>query len=67
MILQTIKCSVKGCLHTHTEEKPNTGFPGWGDVGGIVNKETGEERPHLCPDHLMIVKSIINGEIKWHG
>ncbi len=67
MILQTIKCNVKDCLHTLTEKKPNTGFPGWGHIGGLKNDETGEDWAHLCPDHLMIAKQILNGEIKWHG
>lgn len=67
MILKTIKCSVEGCLHTFTEAKPNMGFPSWGHVVGIQNKETDEDQAHLCPDHLTIVKSILNGETKWDG
>jgi hypothetical protein len=67
MILQTIHCSVKGCLHTLTEKHQNTGFKGWGHVIGIMDDETLEDRAHLCPDHLSIVKSILNGEVKWHG
>ena len=67
MILQTVKCSAKDCLHTYTEKKPNTGFPGWGYVIGIMDDETGENQAHLCPNHLTIVKQILNGEIKWHG
>ncbi len=67
MILKTINCSVKDCLHAFTETKPNTGFSGWGHIGGITNNETGEDQAHLCPDHLLIVKSILNGDLKWHG
>jgi len=64
MILQTIICSVKGCTKTKTESHPNTGFVGWGHIVGIMNDETGEDRAHLCPEHLAITKKLLNSEIK---
>jgi len=59
MIINTIKCTVKGCTEEHTEEIFNTGHPGWGSVAGRQNPETQEDTAHLCPKHLDIVFSLI--------
>lgn len=61
MILQTIKCSVKGCKVEHTEEHFNQGFPRWGSVHGITDPETMEETAHVCPNHKKDIMSILNG------
>ena len=65
MIINTIKCSVKGCTETHTEDTYNQGHKGWGSVAGRANSDTGEEVAHLCPTHLGMVFSLIeHGEGK---
>jgi hypothetical protein len=53
-ILRTIKCNVAGCKEIYTEQKPGTGFPGWGVIQGKQN-EKGEMEFHLCPKHLNMV------------
>lgn len=61
MILQTIKCSAKNCENEYTEKRFNEGFPGWGHIQGVEDKETGENTAHLCPKHLQIARRLLNG------
>lgn len=51
-ILQTIECDVRGCGAVFTELGENTGFPGWGHIQGIYEKQdNGQIRDcaHICP------------------
>jgi hypothetical protein len=59
MIINTIKCSVKGCTEDHTEDTFNQGHAGWGSVAGRQNPETQEDTAHLCPKHLDMVFALI--------
>ena len=47
-VKRTVCCDI--CPVTYTEEKPNEGFPGWGQLIGI--ELDGVENPYLCPEHL---------------
>lgn len=58
-ILRTIQCNF--CPAVFKEEGYNKGFPGWGHVTGILNKKTGEDTAHLCPDCLKRIINILNG------
>lgn len=64
MEIRTWVCSVRDCVETVAEEKPGYGFPGWGGIGGLMDKETGEDRAHICPEHMKVIKRFINGEIQ---
>ena len=59
--LRQLKCDVKGCSNEHTEEHFNQGHPGWGHVAGLVSDKNGENLAHLCPEHLEMVKNLLNG------
>jgi hypothetical protein len=59
--LRQLKCDVKGCPNGHLEEHFNQGHPGWGHVAGLVNAENGENIAHVCPEHLKMVKDLLNG------
>lgn len=50
MILRTIKCDL--CAVTETEKEPNAGWPGWGELRGVVLDNS--HCPALCPVHLQI-------------
>lgn len=50
MNLRTMTCDIKGCISFLTEAKPGDGFPGWGQLQGVILN--GNENPCLCPDHL---------------
>jgi len=59
MIINTIKCSVKGCIEQHTENTFNQGHVGWGSVAGRQNPDTQEDVAHLCPKHLGMIFTLI--------
>ena len=50
MILRQIKCDL--CEETATEQAPGDGWPGWGELKGVVLN--GAHNPCLCPRHLQI-------------
>jgi len=60
--LRTIHCDVKACEECHVEGKFNEGFPGWGEIQGLIDKDTGNTKAHLCPKHLTIAKKLLMGE-----
>ena len=61
MQLRTITCDVAGCSNQYTESVDGAGFPGWGQVSGLRNPETGATEAHLCPVHLLAVAEILKG------
>ena len=58
-----IKCDVKGCKAKHTEEFFNQGHPGWGHIVGIIDDKTGADRAYLCPNHMAVIMTFLNGGI----
>lgn len=53
MIKRTVVCGI--CTEQYTEEKEGDGFPGWGQISGIILN--GDTNPYLCPKHL---KNVAN-------
>jgi len=67
MVRREIQCDVEGCEARAVEQAPGRGWPGWGDIRGRRNAETGETTFHLCPEHLNEVfkhlEAIGNGNL----
>jgi hypothetical protein len=57
-IQRTIKCNF--CTASFSEQGFNLGFPGWGHIVGLINKETGEDTAHVCPDCMKRLVNILN-------
>lgn len=50
-MLRKVYCDC--CDASHEESVPGDGFPGWGQLNGIVLD--GSENPYLCPSCLAVV------------
>ena len=50
-VLRTIKCNVEKCKVFYVEKEFGAGFPGWGELHGKVDTETGSTGFGLCPVH----------------
>ena len=59
-IKKTVCCDI--CNEMYTEEKPNEGFPEWGQVTGITLN--GVDNPYLCPMHLAMTADFINNLVE---
>ena len=58
MNLRTITCDITSCAAKHTEATPGDGFPGWGQLNGIVLNKA--ENPCLCPEHLAAIATFVD-------
>ena len=58
MILRLVACDIPGCSARHEETTPGEGYPGWGQLHGIVLN--GTSNPLLCPKHLAKVADYID-------
>ncbi len=56
-MVRTVICGV--CGKKHTEENPNVGWPGWGQLLGVAIDD--DVNPYLCPDHLANVADLMDG------
>ena len=56
MMVRKVVCGV--CGTSHTETLPGEGWPGWGQLQGIVLD--GDENPYLCPTHLSDIAGFTN-------
>lgn len=65
MIKQTIYCERQYCISTFTEDHENQGFPGWGQIMGIIGKDLGGKSLTitLCPKCLGDVEKWLRGQI----
>jgi hypothetical protein len=59
MNLRLVTCDIKGCTNRHEERAPGDGFPGWGQLSGIILD--GNQNPMLCPEHLGQVAMYADG------
>ena len=57
-VYRTVTCNWPGCDYTYRESAPNVGWPGWGQLNGIILNDN--ENPHLCPEHLARVANFID-------
>lgn len=62
MFLRTVKCDIKTCDSTYTENSEGEGFPGWGQLNGV--SLDGAENPHLCPICLSKTCDFIDNGFK---
>lgn len=59
MIIRIITCGV--CHKLEKEEGQNKGWPGWGQLSGVVIN--GEENPQLCPACLARAADALTKEV----
>ena len=57
--VRTVYCDVPGCKEQFQEMVYGQGFPGWGAIQGIQNRETGTVQFMLCPECLNRVKKFV--------
>lgn len=58
-VARTIKCDVDKCNEQCTEKVFGEGFPGWGELHGKIDTETGSTGFGLCPRHHNITFNFV--------
>lgn len=64
MIMRTVYCCVPGCGRNETEKRPNDGWPGWGQLSGVVVQfdDRKIENPTLCSEHKRVAATVLFGD-----
>ena len=58
MNLRIITCDIKDCQTRYEEVRTGAGFPGWGQLNGIVLNDI--PNPSLCPKHLAQIAAFVD-------